>query len=1008
MTDNRTMAEMLRAACRWLEKEPLRSITTWDDLILKFINDFFPPSRTTNLCNEISNFQQKFDESFHEAWERYKYLLRAYPHHSFTELYQLDTFYNALNPADQDSLNAAAGGNLLEKSPQDALTIIENKSKVRNSRSKPIASPVNACDINSSSEIAKLTHVVNQQTSAVTTAMTAMLKQLQANPPPAQVKADEKIYVTCGGAQPYYQCLAAGGNTFLEFGIISKVTFQQPQATTIRMNTASTLRSGSLPGNTVANLKVKLKAITTRSGLVTDGPTVPTPSKSVTPEEDECVEETYTDPNLVEYTIKVPPPPVQKHMPPQEKDEIQIQKFWNMFKQLHLNITLAEALVLMPKYQKMLKALISNKEKLQELANTPLNENCSAEFTDELALITYPPDYDDNLHFDIESDLREIEFLLYQDALVHMPKFAPMFKKLLNNKDKLIELTKTPLKENCSAVVLKKLPEKLGDPGRFLIPCDFSEFENFLALASLGASINLMPLSIWKKLRLPTLNDTKMVLELADQTISKPTDVAENVFVKVGNFYFLTDFVVLDFIADPRSLTLKCGDTPSISYNSFQSLNKIDFIDARESESDLEEIENFLNDDSIGVENFVFDMEADILFLERLLSEDPFPLAPMNPNQAKSTIEEPEHSFSMGYKHFITTLVTELDEVADSSIKNLVPILRECEVTSDNEIHLNSLFDDDEINSNELESHVESNFVESLSNHDHLEEPLMPICIAEEERIRREHAQYISRFENDDSEGEIDDVEELRIDNSISNSENELSNNESSNSDFDNPSFPRPPPEPPDDEFDFELDAGEEISVELTSLNVLTQEMSLMFLQMIKMMIIFLSCLSSEFFCHILSVPRCFFLFSPLRVKTLSLTPVSPFRAGGKLKSTWYGPFAVSKDMENGAIKLYDEDGNEFIVNKQRVKPYQKDALIVDKDDDITLANERGVKENSKKNKIESKPNKNGKRGEAGKSKKQLQWTEEEKLNKMQKEGPEMQTHAKSTKALKKKERKKG
>nr|GEY62456.1 reverse transcriptase domain-containing protein [Tanacetum cinerariifolium] len=131
--------------------------------------------------------------------------------------------------------------------------------------------------------------------------------------------------------------------------------------------------------------------------------------------------------------------------------------------------------------------------------------------------------------------------LSFANALVHMPKFAPMFKKLLNNMDKLIELTKTPLNENCSAVVLKKLPEKLGDPGRFLIPCDFSEFDNCLALAYLRASINLMPLSIWKKLRLPTLNDTKMVLEHADRTISKPTGVAENVFVKVDAFITIHD-----------------------------------------------------------------------------------------------------------------------------------------------------------------------------------------------------------------------------------------------------------------------------------------------------------------------------------------------------------------------------------------------------------------------------------------------------------------------------------
>nr|GEW14532.1 reverse transcriptase domain-containing protein [Tanacetum cinerariifolium] len=148
---------------------------------------------------------------------------------------------------------------------------------------------------------------------------------------------------------------------------------------------------------------------------------------------------------------------------------------------------------------------------------------------------------------------RDLHFeLSFADALVHMPKIAPMFKKLLNYKNKLIELTKTPLNENCSALVLKKLPEKLGDPGRFLIPCDFLEFFNCLALADLGASINLMPLSIWKKLKLPTLNDTKMALGLADRTIPKPTGVAENIFVKVGKFYIPADFVVLDFIADLR------------------------------------------------------------------------------------------------------------------------------------------------------------------------------------------------------------------------------------------------------------------------------------------------------------------------------------------------------------------------------------------------------------------------------------------------------------------------
>nr|GFB73834.1 DNA-directed DNA polymerase [Tanacetum cinerariifolium] len=193
----------------------------------------------------------------------------------------------------------------------------------------------------------------------------------------------------------------------------------------------------------------------------------------------------------------------------------------------------------------------------------------------------------------------------------------------------------------------------------------------------LGASINLMSLSIWKKLKLPTLNDTKMVLELADRTISKPTSVAENVFVKVGKFYFPADFIVLDFIVDPRvplilgrpflstahalidvyegeiilrhddqSLSLKCGDMPSISYNNFQSLNKVDLIDATYEEysqenltpfdeSDFllfEEADPFLavDDEPISPEfdATYYDPEGDILILEALLNSDPKPPPP--------------------------------------------------------------------------------------------------------------------------------------------------------------------------------------------------------------------------------------------------------------------------------------------------------------------------------------------------------------------------------------------
>ncbi|GJV99554.1 reverse transcriptase domain-containing protein [Tanacetum coccineum] len=132
------------AARIWLEKEPPRSILTWDDLVSKFINKFFPPSKTTNLQNEITRFQQRFDKTFYEAWDRFNDLLLACPHHGFSELHQLDTFYNALNSNDQDSLNSAAGGNFLDKMPRDCLRIIESKSKVRNSHNKPVVAKVSS------------------------------------------------------------------------------------------------------------------------------------------------------------------------------------------------------------------------------------------------------------------------------------------------------------------------------------------------------------------------------------------------------------------------------------------------------------------------------------------------------------------------------------------------------------------------------------------------------------------------------------------------------------------------------------------------------------------------------------------------------------------------------------------------------------------------------------------------------------------------------------------------
>nr|GFA16263.1 reverse transcriptase domain-containing protein [Tanacetum cinerariifolium] len=148
---------------------------------------------------------------------------------------------------------------------------------------------------------------------------------------------------------------------------------------------------------------------------------------------------------------------------------------------------------------------------------------------------------------------KEMSFeISFTDSLILMQKFASTLKSLIGNKEKLTEMARTMMNEHCSVVILNKLPRKLGDPGKFLIHCEFPGMDECLALADLGASINLMPLSVWEGLSLTELTPTCMTLELADRSISKPIGIAKDVSFKVGVFHFSADFVVVDFEPDPR------------------------------------------------------------------------------------------------------------------------------------------------------------------------------------------------------------------------------------------------------------------------------------------------------------------------------------------------------------------------------------------------------------------------------------------------------------------------
>nr|GEX32345.1 reverse transcriptase domain-containing protein [Tanacetum cinerariifolium] len=350
------------AARIWYEKEPPNSILTWDDLVNKYVNQFFPPFKTTHLKNKISRFTQRFEETFGEAWERFKEMLR-------------------------------------------------DSSSKTDDRIDKLAD-----------QISNLVEILNKQ--VIT---------------PAAAKAVEKTCVICGGAHAYYDCIATDSNqpsvcattgTYNQVSPPNRASNQIPppgfapvQNNQIRRNLNNDMRSilgsffqnqastsGTLPSNIVPNPKV-----------------VPIPI----PEPDVM---------RIQHKPNIPYPSRLNDQKLREKATNQIEKFFQIFHDLHFDISFADALLL-------------------------------------------------------------------------MPKFASTIKSLLTNKDKLFELTKVPLNENCSAMLLKKLPKKLGDP---------------------------------------ELTPTQMTLELANRSITHPKGVSEDVFVKVGKFHFPTDFMVVDFEADPR------------------------------------------------------------------------------------------------------------------------------------------------------------------------------------------------------------------------------------------------------------------------------------------------------------------------------------------------------------------------------------------------------------------------------------------------------------------------
>nr|GEV12044.1 reverse transcriptase domain-containing protein [Tanacetum cinerariifolium] len=543
-------------AIAWFDHLPRNSINTFEQMAKMFLGKYFPPSMVMKLINEITNFHQRLDESLFEAYKRYKLSVHRCPNHNMLPVPQIDTFYNGLNLRHYDTINAAAGGTFMKRRPEECYDLIENMTAHHN-------------DWDTSAQWSKRCH-----------------------------------------SQEY-----ANQHDFL---INSNLELKNMFGQFMKMNTALSSSLGNLPGNTITNSKKELKGITTRSGTAYQGPTIPTTSSSLPPvveRETEVTKDTVhpTNNGSTEY---VQPPIVQTECP------------------------------------------ILNSEPVISPIIEPVASPISALKPNQRPSIPYPSRFHDQILREKANDQREKFFQIFKDlnfnisfadALLLMPNFGPSIKSLLTNKDKLCELARTLLNQHCLAVLLKKLLEKLGDPDKFLIPCDFPIMAECLALADLDASINLMPLSVWNKLSFPDLSPMCMTLELADRSISHPVRVAKDVFVKVEAITFNLD-QTSRYSANYNDMTANRIDVIDMAYEEYSqevlgfsdviaSGNPTPYYDPIVSTASLtqtsfgnsdfllEEVDAFLalEDDptSPKVDQSYVDTEGDILLIEAFLNDDP-------------------------------------------------------------------------------------------------------------------------------------------------------------------------------------------------------------------------------------------------------------------------------------------------------------------------------------------------------------------------------------------------
>ncbi|XP_022035144.1 uncharacterized protein LOC110937011 [Helianthus annuus] len=601
-------------AATWLDSQPTGTFTTWAGLRQAFLNKYFPPAKASRLRDQIHFFRMEPDEPYYLAWERFQNLCARCSQHGLSDWALCEKFYNGLSQESRDRFDTNAGGHMMGiLTVAECLERFEAFSQSQSqSRSDQRYQSGNS-NTTTSAPARGVNHVTMDPSLAVVLEnMSRELKEIKAKVDeceycrgghdtsacPLLVGEEQVDFV--GGGQGRGQPSGFGNNNFgsgwhnnnNNFASTNNFRSNGPPGFQIAQNPTRGLGSlfgggsngqvkdggsssqvqtgqgssydlrgslermesmmsqlivrdqtthkklsehdlmlknhqaafqdlqrvvgdmskkleerlpGQFAGNTQPNPNAHVKTITTRSGKTVGDPSV---EERVVDEDGDIVDEKIEmeAPGKVQSRLR----PASTAQPGESQGEKRVEK---------------------PPV---------------DVRPSPLVNHAYVPFPSRLKNQKYSREYGQFL--DIFKQLKiNLPFI---EALQSMPKYAKFLKDLLRNKEKLGELSNVPLHGGCSAVVSNQLPEKLTDPGVFTIPCLFGSNTNTRALADLGASINLMPFSLYEKLDLGELSPTRMTLSLADRSVKHPRGIIENLLVKVDKFVFPADFVILDMEAD--------------------------------------------------------------------------------------------------------------------------------------------------------------------------------------------------------------------------------------------------------------------------------------------------------------------------------------------------------------------------------------------------------------------------------------------------------------------------